>query len=117
MLSSSKPNTGPVKSPWLNMLHTLCRLGTIVPSTQPKTEVALSEISDSSPVTAGLTASTSCIAPLTIVAWKLPQAPSMVEVDVAASLATSVIPRSRMAALNSSADISPASMASRKLPV
>ena len=96
-LSSSKPNIGPVKSPWLKMFHTLCRLGTIVPSTQSKAAAALSEISESSPVTAGLTVSTNCIAPLTMVAWKLPHAPSIVEVDVAASLATSVIPRFRIA--------------------
>ena len=43
-------------------------------------------------------------------------APAMVAVEVAASLAASVMPRSMMARLNSSAEISPFSMASRKLP-
>ena len=44
-------------------------------------------------------------------------APSMVLVDVAACFATSVMPRSMSALLNSSAVISPFDMASRKLPV
>ena len=44
-------------------------------------------------------------------------APSMVEVLVTASLATSLMPRSMIAAENSSAVISPFSMASLKLPV
>lgn len=44
-------------------------------------------------------------------------APSMVLVDVAACFATSVMPRSMSALLNSSAVISPLAMASRKLPV
>ena len=44
-------------------------------------------------------------------------APSMVAVEVAASLATSVMPSCMMAWLNSSAEISPFSIASRKLPV
>ena len=57
------------------------------------------------------------VAPETRVASKLPQAPSIVVVEVAASWATSVMPRSMMAWLNSAAVISPCSMASRKLPV
>ena len=44
-------------------------------------------------------------------------APSMVLVEVAACLATSVMPRSSNAWLNSSAVISPLAIASRKLPV
>ena len=44
-------------------------------------------------------------------------APSMVLVDVAACFATSVMPRSINAWLNSSAVIWPSAMASRKLPV
>ena len=44
-------------------------------------------------------------------------APSMVAVDVAASLAASVMPRSMTALLNSSAETWPFSSASRKSPV
>ena len=68
-------------------------------------------------VRAGLILSTMLIPPDTRAASRFPQAPSIVCVDVAASLATSVMPRSITAALNSSAVISPFSMASRKLPV
>ena len=68
-------------------------------------------------VRAGLIWSTIPIAPDTRAASRLPQAPSIVLVDVAASLATSVIPRSITAALNSSAVICPFSIASRKFPV
>ena len=46
-----------------------------------------------------------------------PMAPSKVSVEVAASRAASVKPRSMMARLNSSAVIRPFSIASRKLPV
>ena len=78
---------------------------------------AQSDILDRAPVIYGRARSAICWAPVTIVASKLPQAPSMVWVDVAASLATSVMPRSMIAALNSSAVISPFAMASRKFPV
>ena len=50
-------------------------------------------------------------------ACKLPNAPSKVSVEVAACLATSVIPSCIMALLNSSAVICPLAIASRKLPV
>ena len=68
------------------------------------------------PVMSGLKASSRTMPALTPAASRLPMAPSMVAVEVAASLAASVMPRSMMARLNSSAEISPFSMASRKLP-
>nr|UWF88930.1 MAG: hypothetical protein [Bacteriophage sp.] len=68
-------------------------------------------------VTAGLNRLKASVNPPVTAASRLPSAPSMVCVLVAASLATSVMPRSMMALLNSSAVISPFSMASRKLPV
>ena len=68
-------------------------------------------------VTAGFMRLNASVSPPVTAASRLPNAPSMVCVDVAASFATSVMPRSMMALLNSSAVISPFSMASRKLPV
>ena len=85
--------------------------------TQANAVPAASDIADRAPVRDGLTSSTMSLTPETMVAWKFPQAPSMVEVDVAASRATSVMPRDRIASLNSSAVICPSAMASRKLPV
>ena len=58
-----------------------------------------------SSISLGLALSTTFRRPLTIVACKLPIAPSNVAVDVAASFATSVIPKSVIAWLNSSAVI------------
>ena len=69
------------------------------------------------PVTAGLNKLNASVRPPVTAASRLPSAPSMVCVDVAACLATSVMPRSASALLNSSAVISPLAMASRKLPV
>ena len=69
------------------------------------------------PVTAGLNRLNASVRPPTTAASRLPMAPSMVLVDVAACFATSVMPRSSSAWLNSSAVISPLAMASRKLPV
>ena len=54
---------------------------------------------------------------VTIPACIFPTAPSIVLVEVAASLATSVIPKSRIALLNSSALIFPCSNAFLKSPV
>ena len=68
-------------------------------------------------VTAGLNVSKASVRPPTTAASRLPNAPSMVLVEVAASLATSVMPMSLRALLNSSAVIWPLLMASRKLPV
>ena len=78
---------------------------------------APSEMAPMKLVIDGLILSMISVAPPTRVAFRLPHAPSMVDVDVAASLATSVIPRSMMAWLNSSAVIWPSAMASRKFPV
>ena len=69
------------------------------------------------PVMMGLKASRTFAPAVTADASRLPMAPSMVAVEVAASLATSVMPSCMMAWLNSSAEISPFSIASRKLPV
>ena len=55
--------------------------------------------------------------PPSTVACSWPNAPSKVEAEVAASFAASVMPRSMIAWLNSSAVICPSAMASRKLPV
>ena len=68
-------------------------------------------------VAAGLIRSRPCAIKLTHAASRFPNAPSHVVVAVAASCATSVRPRLRIASLNSSAVISPAAIASRKLPV
>ena len=68
------------------------------------------------PVRSGLNASRTFAPAVTADASRLPIAPSNVAVEVAASLATSVMPSCMIAWLNSSADISPFSMASRKLP-
>ncbi len=72
---------------------------------------------DMPPVMMGLKASSTFVPAETADASRLPIAPSIVAVEVAASLATSVMPSCMIAWLNSSADISPFSMASRKLPV
>ena len=69
------------------------------------------------PVIMGLNASSIFEPAVTADASRLPIAPSMVAVEVAASLAMSVMPSCMMAWLNSSAEICPFSMASRKLPV
>ena len=69
------------------------------------------------PVTAGLNRLNASVRPPVTAASRFPMAPSMVLVDVAACFATSVMPRSMSALLNSSAVISPLDMASRKLPV
>ena len=69
------------------------------------------------PVTAGLNRLNASVRPPVTAASRLPMAPSMVLVDVAACFATSVMPRSMSAWLNSSAVIWPSAMASRKLPV
>ena len=69
------------------------------------------------PVTAGLKRLKASVRPPVTAASRFPMAPSMVLVDVAACFATSVMPRSSSAWLNSSAVISPLDMASRKLPV
>ena len=69
------------------------------------------------PVTVGLNRLNASVRPPVTAASRLPIAPSMVWVLVAACLATSVIPRSSNAWLNSSAVICPSAMASRKLPV
>ena len=58
----------------------------------------------------------SLIAPTTV-AWRLPAAPSIVLVDLAAATAVSSELSWRIAALNSSAEISPFCIASLKLPV
>ena len=68
------------------------------------------------PVMNGLNASMRDAPTPTTDAWRLPITPSMVLVEVAASIATSCIPSCMTAALNSSALISPFSIASRKLP-
>ena len=67
-------------------------------------------------VSIGVMADTTCEPTPTTDAWRLPSAPSMVLVEVAASIATSCIPSFCTAAKNSSAEISPFSIASRKLP-
>ena len=69
------------------------------------------------PVTAGLNRLNASVRPPVTAASRFPMAPSMVLVDVAACFATSVMPRSMSALLNSTAVISPLDMASRKLPV
>ena len=69
------------------------------------------------PVTAGLMRLNASVSPPVIAASKLPKAPSMVLVLLAASLATSLMPNCMIAWLNSSALISPFSIASLKLPV
>ena len=79
--------------------------------------LTLSAASVSAPVTVGLNRSNASVSPPVMAASRLPNAPSMVFVLDAASLATSLMPKSMMALLNSSADISPFSIASRKLPV
>ena len=68
------------------------------------------------PVIAGVRADTACEPTPTTDAWRLPSAPSMVLVEVAACTATSCIPSFCTAAKNSSAEISPFSIASRKFP-
>ena len=85
--------------------------------TQSNAWVAQSDMVDRAPVMKGSAFSAICWAPVTMEASKFPQAPSMVWVEVAASWATSVMPRSMIAWLNSSAVISPFAMASRKFPV
>ena len=79
--------------------------------------VTLSAASVSAPVTVGLNRLNASVSPPVMAASRLPNAPSMVFVLDAASLATSLMPKSMMALLNSSADIAPFSIASRKLPV
>ena len=79
--------------------------------------LTLSAASVSAPVTVGLNRLNASVSPPVMAASRLPNAPSMVFVLDAASLATSLMPKSMMALLNSSADISPFSIASRKLPV
>ena len=66
---------------------------------------------------AGLTASKPLVMSFCTAASQLPTASSNVFVDLAASTAASVMPSSISAWSNSSALISPFSMASRKLPV
>ena len=68
------------------------------------------------PVMTGLSAVMTCDPTPTTDACKLPSAPSMVLVEVAACTATSCMPSFCTAAKNSSALISPFSIASRKLP-
>ena len=69
------------------------------------------------PVRAGLIAFSPSDRPPTMVAFRLPMAPSKVFVDLAASTATGLEPSSSRALLNSAAVISPFAIASRKLPV
>ena len=69
------------------------------------------------PVIAGWSCARMSDRPPTAAALRLPMAPSNVEVDLAAFTAASSNPSCMMAALNSSAEISPFSIASRKLPV
>ena len=91
--------------------------GNRLPLIQPKAADAPSATTPMKSVSAGLMRSTISMPPVTSAAWRLPHAPSMVLVEVAASLATSVKPRSRIAWLNSWAVISPFAIASRKFPV
>ena len=68
-------------------------------------------------VSIGVMADTTCEPTPTTAAWRLPSAPSMVLVEVAASTATSCIPSFCTAAKELiGGEISPFSMASRKLP-
>ena len=76
-----------------------------------------SPASVNAPVTAGFMRLNASVSPPVIAASKLPKAPSMVLVLLAASLATSLMPSCIIAWLNSSALISPFSIASLKLPV
>ena len=85
--------------------------------TPSATAVMASDTPFSPPVTSGLKASSRTMPALTPAASRLPIEPSMVAVEVAASLAASVMPRSMTALLNSSAETWPFSNASRKLPV
>ena len=115
--SSSNEKIGPVKSPLRITLKAFVILGMNELLTQLNTFSNPLLMASRDAVIHGSAFSAISCAPVTRVALKFPQAPSKVFVDVAASMATSSIPRSRIAWLNSSAVISPFSMASRKLPV
>ena len=83
----------------------------------PLNAVIFSAATPMAEVTAGFTRSKASVRPPTTDASRLPIAPSMVLVLVAASLATSLMPSWISAWLNSSAVISPLAIASLKLPV
>ena len=115
-LSSSTLNasrSSALKSPSRTSLMTPCRPVIAL----PLNALTLSAATLMAEVTVGLNRLNASVRPPTTAASRLPMAPSMVEVLVAASLATSLMPRSMIAAENSSAVISPFSMASLKLPV
>ena len=84
---------------------------------QPNAESTRPVTNTSSVVMSGLTYAKRSLSPPTTLASRLPTAPSMVLVLVAACLATSVMPRSSSAWLNSSAVIWPSAIASLKFPV
>lgn len=96
------------------MLETKVDIASLTPpsvgSTHPVTALT-------NPVTPGWTVVSMSPRPPCIAASSWPKAPSNVLVDLAASTAASWKPRSMRAWLNSSAEISPFSMASRKFPV
>ena len=87
------------------------------PENQSVKSVTLSLMKSNAPVNCGLTLSRTVMPSFWTAASQLPIAPSNVAVDSAAFLATSSMPSWSKAWLNSSAEIWPFSMASRKSPV
>ena len=89
----------------------------IAPVALPLNHVTVSAAEVSADVTVGLMMLKASVNPPVMDASRLPSAPSMVLVLLAASLATWLMPSCFNAWLNSSAVICPSAMASLKLPV